>query len=208
MSHIILAIVIGAAFGFVLDRVGATNPGYIISMLRLGNLHLMKTILLAIGVSSVIMFAGLMAGIIDPGHLDIKAAYLGVFIGGALLGVGFAAAGYCPGTGLAAAATGRKDALFFTAGGLLGAAAYIGHFAWVESTGVLESVAGGKTTLGKISGTEYPALFEAVSGETIGIIMGLVFIAVAFALPARLRGEGAAERNAHSHSRTADAVKR
>ena len=42
MSHIILAIIIGAAFGFVLDRVGATNPGYIISMLRLGNLHLMN----------------------------------------------------------------------------------------------------------------------------------------------------------------------
>jgi F0F1-type ATP synthase assembly protein I len=50
MTTIILAIVIGAAFGFALDRVGATNPGYIISMLRLGNLHLMKTILLAIGV--------------------------------------------------------------------------------------------------------------------------------------------------------------
>jgi hypothetical protein len=84
----------------------------------------------------------------------------------------------------------------------------MGHFAWVESTGALESIAGGKTTLGKISGTEYPALIEGISGETIGIIMGLVFIAVAFALPARLRGEGAAERNAHSHSRTADAVKR
>jgi hypothetical protein len=208
MSHIILAVVIGAAFGFVLDRVGATNPGYIISMLRLGNLHLMKTILLAIGVSSVIMFAGLLAGIIDPGHLDIKAAYLGVFIGGALLGVGFAAAGYCPGTGLAAAATGRKDALFFTAGGLLGAAAYMGHFAWVESTGTLESMAGGKTTLGKIAGTEYPALFEGMSGETIGIVMGLVFIAVAFALPARLRGEGKAERTVQAPSRTADVVKR
>ena len=75
MTTIILAIVIGAAFGFVLDRIGATNPGYIISMLRLGNLHLMKTILLAIGVSSLLMFTGLMVGLIDPGHLDIKTAY-------------------------------------------------------------------------------------------------------------------------------------
>ena len=207
MGTIVLAIVIGAAFGFVLDRVGATNPGYIISMLRLGNLHLMKTILLAIGVSSLVMFAGLMAGIINPGHLDIKTAYLGVFIGGALLGVGFAAAGYCPGTGLAAAATGRKDALFFTSGGLLGAAAYMGNFAWVESTGALDSIAGGKTTLGKIAGTEYPALFETVSGEAIGIVMGLVFIAIAFALPGRLRGAGGTERSAHAPSRTVDAVK-
>ena len=40
----------GATFGAVLDRVGATNPGYIIRMLNLTHLHLMKTILLAIGV--------------------------------------------------------------------------------------------------------------------------------------------------------------
>jgi uncharacterized protein len=208
MTTIILAIVIGAAFGFVLDRVGATNPGYIISMLRLGNLHLMKTILLAIGVSSVLMFTGLLAGAIDPGHLDVKTAYLGVFIGGALLGIGFAAAGYCPGTGLAAAATGRKDALFFTAGGLLGAAAYMGHFAWVEGTGALDAIAGGKTTLGKIAGADYPALFESVSGEAIGIVMGLVFIAIAFVLPARLRGSTGSERDARATNRTADAVKR
>ena len=210
MSHIILAIIIGAAFGFTLDRVGATNPGYIISMLRLGNLHLMKTILLAIGVSSVLMFTGLLAGIIDPGHLDIKTAYLGVFIGGALLGVGFAAAGYCPGTGLAAAATGRKDALFFTAGGLIGAAAYMGSFAWVESTGVLESIAGGKTSIGKLAGTDYPALIEGISGELIGIVLGLAFIAIAFGLPARLRGETSASgktADKAASSRTADAVK-
>jgi uncharacterized membrane protein YedE/YeeE len=139
MTTIVLAIIIGAAFGFALDRVGATNPGYIISMLRLGNLHLMKTILLAIGVASVVLFTGLLSGLIDPGHLSVKTAYAGVVIGGALLGLGFAAAGYCPGTGLAAAATGRKDALFFTAGGLLGAAAYMVSYAWVKATGVLDS---------------------------------------------------------------------
>ncbi len=36
MTSIIPAVVIGGAFGFVLDRVGATNPGYIIGMLNLG----------------------------------------------------------------------------------------------------------------------------------------------------------------------------
>ena len=120
MTTIVLAIVIGAAFGFMLDRVGATNPGVIIGMLRLSNLHLMKTIMLAIGTASVLLFAGLMLGAVDPGHLSVKDAYWGVFVGGLLLGAGFAIAGYCPGTGLAAAATGRWDGLVFSLGGLAG----------------------------------------------------------------------------------------
>ncbi len=186
MTTILLAIIIGAAFGFVLDRVGATNPDYIIRMLNLSNLHLMKTILTAIGVGSVLMFGGLMAGLVDPGHLSVKAAYIGVFVGGLLLGTGFAISGFCPGTGLTAAATGRKDAGFFVLGGLLGAAAYMGSYGWVASTGILQNIAGGKTTLGTISGTEYPALSSAMSGEVIGLILGFVFIAIAILLPAQM----------------------
>ena len=49
MTSILLAIIIGFAFGAVLDRIGATNPNWIGRMLNLTNLHLMKTILLAIG---------------------------------------------------------------------------------------------------------------------------------------------------------------
>ena len=50
---IFLAIVIGAAFGFVLDRTGATSPNKIVKMLNLTNMHLAKTIMLAIGVGSI-----------------------------------------------------------------------------------------------------------------------------------------------------------
>ncbi|SDG03688.1 YeeE/YedE thiosulfate transporter family protein [Thalassobaculum litoreum] len=185
--EIVLAIAIGGAFGFVLDRVGATNPGYIIRMLNLSDLHLMKTILSGIGTASILMFAGLLVGLVDPGHVSIKAAYLGVFIGGLLLGVGFAVAGYCPGTGLTAAATGRWDALWFILGGLLGAAAYMLSFAWVETTGILENIAGGKTTLGPIAGTDYPSLI-GVPGEWIGLAAGLAFLAIAWLLPDRLTG--------------------
>ena len=64
----------------------------------------MRTILLAIGVGAVLLFGGLLTGFVDPGHMSVKAAQLAVPVGGALLGAGFAVAGYCPGTGLAAAA--------------------------------------------------------------------------------------------------------
>lgn len=189
MSSIILALVIGAAFGATLDRIGATSPDWIGKMLALKHLHLMKTILLAIGVGSVLMFAGQMAGLVDVGHMSVKAAYIGVFIGGLLLGVGWAASGYCPGTGVCAAATGRKDALFFIAGGLLGAAAYLATYPAWKASGLLDNIAGGKTTLGTVPGSDFAGV-TALPGDVLGLVLGLVFIAVAFALPERLMGSG------------------
>ncbi len=190
MTTIILAIVIGGAFGVVLDRIGATNPKYALKMLALTNLHLMKTILLAIGVASVAMFAGQMAGLVDVAHMSVKTAYLGVFIGGLLLGTGWAVTGYCPGTGLSAAATGRKDALFFIAGGLLGAAAYMASYSWIKSTGILDNMFGGKATVAAVPGTDYPSLFEGLPGDIVGIVLGLGFIVIAFALPSKFVGSG------------------
>lgn len=181
MSTIILAILIGAAFGAVLDRIGASDPNWITRMLTLKHLHLMKAILLAIGTGSVLMFAGQMLGLVDVGHMSVKAAYWGVLLGGLLLGAGWAAAGYCPGTGLAAAASGRRDALFFVAGGLLGAAAYMVTYPAWKATGLLD---GAKLTLGTIPGAKYGGLL-AVRGDILGIVIGLLFIAVAFALPER-----------------------
>ena len=188
MTTIILAILIGAAFGAVLDRIGATNPNWIGKMLTLTNLHLMKTILLAIGTGSILMFAGQMAGLVDVGHMSVKTAYAGVFIGGLMLGAGWAAAGYCPGTGVCAAASGRKDALFFIAGGLLGAAAYMVTYPAWDAAGLLD---GSKLTLGSVPGADYDSLLS-ISGDLLGIVMGLAFVAIAIALPERLRGGGEA----------------
>ena len=53
---------------------------------------------------------------------------------------------------------------------------------------------GGKAKLGKIAGTKYPALFE-FSGEWVRIAMGIVFIAIAFALPASLRNAAQTGKN-------------
>ncbi len=184
---IFLAIVIGAAFGFVLDRIGTTNPNWIFKMLNLTNLHLAKTILMAIGVGSVLMFVGQMAGFVDVGHMSVKTAYVGVGVGGLIMGFGWAFSGYCPGTSVAAAASGRKDALFFIAGGLLGAAAYMVSYASIKGTFLMDKIAGGKVTLGTIPGAKYEGL-TAIQGDLLGIALGVVFIIVAFVLPNKLVG--------------------
>lgn len=187
---ILLAIVIGVLFGFTLDRIGATNPGYIGKMLNLTNLHLMKTILLAIGTGSILMFGGQMLGLVEVGHMSVKSAYIGVFIGGLLLGTGWAMSGFCPGTGVCAAASGRKDGLAFIAGGLLGAAAYMVTYPAWKSSGLLDGIAGGKVTLGTVPGAKYEGLL-AIPGDILGIVLGLAFVVIAFVLPDSLNGNTA-----------------
>ncbi|SMR83175.1 hypothetical protein SAMN04488030_3086 [Aliiroseovarius halocynthiae] len=186
--QIVLALGIGALFGFVLDRIGATNPTVLIRMLSLRSLGLMKAILLAIGVGSIMMFGGQMTGLVDVGHMSVKTAYVGVFVGGLLLGAGWAVSGFCPGTGVCAAATGRKDALFFILGGLLGAAAYMVTYPSIKASGLLDKIAGGKVTLGSVPGAKYDGLM-AVPGDVLGIVLGLIFVAVAFAVPEAPRGD-------------------
>ncbi len=188
MSSIILALIIGGAFGAVLDRVGASNPTLIGKMLNLSNLHLMKAILLAIGTGSVLMFAGQMLGLVNVGHMSVKTAYIGVFVGGLLLGFGWALSGFCPGTSLVGAAAGRKDALVFIAGGLLGAAAYMATYPAVKESGLLDKVAGGKVTLGTVPDAKYEGL-SALPGDLLGIALGVAFIVVAFILPERITGK-------------------
>ncbi len=190
MFPITLALIIGGIFGAVLDRIGATNPNWIIKMLNLTNLHLMKTILLAIGVGSVLMFGGQMLGLVEVGHMSVKSAYIGVFVGGLLLGFGcgWAFSGFCPGTGVAAAASGRKDAIFFVLGGLLGAAAYMATYGSIKGTFLMDKIAGGKVTLGTVPGAKYDGI-SSLPGDVLGIVLGVVFIVVAFVLPKQLRSD-------------------
>lgn len=180
--EIFLAILLGTLFGFVLHRVGASNPENIFNMLRLKDLHLMKAILFAIGIASSILFIGLAAGFINPSHLDIKASYWGVLVGGLLLGTGWAIAGYCPGTGLVALGDGRKDAVPFILGGLVGAFAYMLMYGSLKGTFLMTEIAGGKTTLA-MTPTKFQALITGIPGLAVALGIGVIFIAIAFALP-------------------------
>jgi hypothetical protein len=179
---IVLAIILGIFFGFALQRVGATNPQNIINMLRLKDLHLMKAIFFAIGISSTLLFLLMTVGVIDAGHLSVKGSYVGVIVGGALLGLGFAVAGYCPGTGLTALADGRKDALFFVVGGLLGALLYTLVYGSIKGTWLFDQIAGGKVMLATGS-DKFQALLPMIPGALLAAAIGGVFMLIAWKLP-------------------------
>ena len=71
----------------------------------------------------------------------------------------------------------------------MGAAAYMVTYPAWKASGLLNDIAGGKTTLGSVPGAKYDGLM-ALSGDLVGIVMGLAFVVIAFVLPERIGGGG------------------
>ncbi|MFA5291569.1 MAG: DUF6691 family protein [Phycisphaerae bacterium] len=113
----------GLLFGAALYMGGLAQPDKIVGTLRLKDFHAMRTIALFVIVGMLGTWFLDMAGI---AHYSVKpAAVVSVLIGGAILGIGFGMTGYCPGTGLACAASGRIDALVSVVGMFAGAFFFI-----------------------------------------------------------------------------------
>lgn len=180
--EIIMAIILGLLFGFVLQKVGAANPKIIMDMLRLKEFHLIKVISLGIGASSLVLFALLGMGLIDAGHLSIKASFVGVLVGGAIFGVGWAVSGFCPGSGVVAVGAGRKDALFFILGGLVGAFLLTLMYESLKATFLFNEL-GGKTVLVTTENDKYTAIFSSLPAFGVAGIIAVIFIVFAWKLP-------------------------
>jgi uncharacterized membrane protein YedE/YeeE len=150
METQISGLAIGIIFGAALVLAALADPDKIIGTLRLKDLHAMRTIIVFVLVG---MFGTWILQSFGLAHLSIKpATILAVLLGGALLGIGFGMTGYCPGTGLACAASGRLDALVTVIGMFFGALVYILIHPAVAQP--LEKIADyGKTTLPEITKT-------------------------------------------------------
>lgn len=179
---LIYAVILGTLFGFVLYKIGAAEPKKIIGMLRFDNLHLTKTLLLGIGIATIGIFVGLSLSLLDPSHLSVKSAYVGVLVGGAIFGIGWALSGFCPGTGVVGAASGRKDAWVFLIGGLIGSFIYMLFYGSLKD-GILFENLGGKKTLLMTGNEKFSALFTEASPLVVALILGVAYIVIAWLLP-------------------------
>jgi len=123
MSTPIVGLIMGIIFGASLVLAGLTDPDKIIGALRLKDFHALRTIVVFVLVG---MLGTWLLGFAGAANLKIEpAAILALLLGGALVGIGLGLSGFCPGTGLAALASGRIDALFTVMGMLFGAHVYV-----------------------------------------------------------------------------------
>ncbi|PNS14565.1 hypothetical protein CAC42_2622 [Sphaceloma murrayae] len=108
---------------------GMQDPATIKAQMRLADFRMVETMLTATAASSIIFYAANRIG-----YASVKAkpgVTLGLFpldgniIGGALIGVGMALTGGCPGSVLVQAGTGVGAGIFTAIGGVMGAALYV-----------------------------------------------------------------------------------
>jgi hypothetical protein len=121
--QVILGLLFGIVFGFLLQKGGVTSYNVIIAQLLLTNFTVKKVMLSAVNVGMIGLALLKHFGYVQP-HPASGTIGSNV-IGGLIFGLGFALLGYCPGTVAGAVGTGALDALF---GGVVGILAGIAIF--------------------------------------------------------------------------------
>lgn len=145
-KQLLFGFLIGTAFGFLLDRGGATDFNVIVNQLLLRDFTVLK-----------IIFSAIITGMIGV-HLIVKylpaekqpkpCFWKPIIVGGLIFGVGFALLGYCPGTAAGALGTGSIHALFGVIGILIGAGLFASVYPRFRD--VIENSDMGKLTLDDI----------------------------------------------------------
>ena len=147
---LLFAALFGILFGVLLNKGRVTDYNVIVNFFRLKDLTVLKIMLTAIVVGGLGVFAMMGAGWIEA--YQVKSAnLLGVALGSALFGIGMALYGYCPGTGVAAVATGRLHALVGFFGMIAGGIAYAMSHGWINEH-ILQVWTMGKVRLPELTG--------------------------------------------------------
>lgn len=129
-----LAVLTGFAFGFVLERAGFGSARKLAAQFYLTDMTVLKVMFTAIVTAMLGLTLLRAAGLVNYDAIWVNPTFLGAQVaGGALFGVGFVVGGYCPGTSVVAAVSGRLDGLAFLLGTGAGILAYAGVYSRLAS---------------------------------------------------------------------------
>lgn len=164
--NLIVAFLIGIAFGFILEQAGFSTSKKLVGLFYGYDFTVLRVFFTA-GITA-------MFGVVVLGHfglLDLNVIYINptylqsAIIGGLIMGLGFVIGGFCPGTSICAAAIGKVDAMIFVLGSLLGV------FVFAETYPMLEGIY-------KAGFLGSPRVFESLSISQGLVAFLLILIAV------------------------------
>ncbi len=117
----IIALVIGVAFGAILEQAGFSTSKKLVGLFYGYDFTVLRVFFTA---GIVAMFGIIMLdhwGYLDVNLIYINPTFVGAAIaGGLIMGLGFVIGGFCPGTSVCAAAIGKIDAMYFILGSVIG----------------------------------------------------------------------------------------
>jgi len=168
---LVVAFCIGIGFGFFLERAGFGSARKLVSQFYLNDLAVFKVMFTAIVTAMLGVTYLAWIGWLDLSLVYLVPTYLGPqIVGGLILGVGFVVGGYCPGTSVAATATGRVDGLVYALGIFAGMFTFAELFPWLK--GFYLSGAGEAQTIPQVFGLPYGVVVFAVVLMAVGGFYG------------------------------------
>lgn len=169
-AALVLAVVFGAAFGFLLHRGRVADYNTIVRQFLFRDFTVLKIMMTAIIVGGVGVFLLTQAGY---ARFHIKPAdLLAISLGAALFGIGMVLYGYCPGTALAAIGGGSLHALVGAFGMIAGGIAYALTFDWVKAT-ILPVGALGRVQLHAMLGISPWLIFAALAMVALALFVAV-----------------------------------
>ena len=179
-TSLVVAFVIGIGFGFFLERAGFGSAKKLTSQFYLDDLAVFKVMFTAIVTAMLGVFYLSWLGIMDLSLVDLVTTNLWPqIVGGLVLGFGFVIGGYCPGTSMVAAVTGRIDGLVFILGVMAGVLGFGEAFPLLK--GFYESGDFGKLTLPQAFHLPYGLVVLLVVLMALGGFMGTGWVERRFA---------------------------
>ena len=172
---LVAAVLIGIAFGFVLERAGLGSARKLTGQFYFTDFAVFQVMFTAIVTAMLGMFVLSRLGVLDNSRIQVPSTWLlPQLLGGVLFGVGFVMGGLCPGTSCVAAASGKVDGFVLIGGLLLGSLLFGEVFPLVER--FYESTPRGRFTL--------PALLDLPEGLVVLLVAAMAI--AAFVLLKRL----------------------
>jgi hypothetical protein len=164
---VLVAIIAGIAFGYILVSVGMGNARKISAVFYGEDWSVMKIMFSAVVTTMLLTYSAHYIGILDIQLVQLANVNLSaVIIGGLLFGVGMAVGGYCPGTSIVAAVTQKKDAFVFIGGFFVGVWLYAVNYPMISKYLFSENL--GKLTLSDIFGVPYGVMVLMVVFIALG----------------------------------------
>ena len=149
-----LAVLFGFFFGLALERGGLGDPHKLTGFFYFRDFTMPKVMFTAIVIGAIGLYLLSDLQLLDLSRVWFISTYFWPqIVGGALFGAGFIVSGYCPGTAMAAFATGRLDALVTIVGVGAGSLLFAVLFPYLESFYLSSDM--GKITLPAIAGVNH-----------------------------------------------------